>query len=180
MPGFDAAAGEPHGEGVDVVVAAGRFADLAHRRAAELAAPDDERVVEQAALLQVVDQRGAGLVDVAALRRQMLLQVLGRAAVVVPVGVVELHEPHAALDQPAGEQAVAGEAGLLAVLDAVQVERRLALAAGVHQLRGAGLHPVRHLVGVDPRGDFRVAGLDEPLQVQLADGVDELPLLRRR
>ena len=30
--------------------------DLAHRRAAELAAPDDQRVVEQAALLQVLDQ----------------------------------------------------------------------------------------------------------------------------
>ena len=36
--------------------------------AAELAAPDDERVVEQPALLQVRDQRGAGLVGFAALR----------------------------------------------------------------------------------------------------------------
>src|SRR6184192_1541723 len=41
----DAAAGDVHGEGVDVMVAADGDADLAHRRAAELAAPDDERVV---------------------------------------------------------------------------------------------------------------------------------------
>ena len=43
--GLDAAAGQPHREGVDVVVAADRLADLAHRRAAELAAPDHQRVV---------------------------------------------------------------------------------------------------------------------------------------
>ena len=32
---------------------------LGHRRAAELAAPDDQRVVEHAALLEVGDQRRA-------------------------------------------------------------------------------------------------------------------------
>ena len=44
-------------EALDVVVAARRLAlALEHRRAAELAAPDDQRVVEHAALLQVGDQ----------------------------------------------------------------------------------------------------------------------------
>ena len=62
--GLDAAAGQPHREGVRMMVAAVRSA-LHHRRAAELAAPDDERVVEQPALLQVLDQRRAGLVGVA-------------------------------------------------------------------------------------------------------------------
>ena len=62
---LDAAAGQPHGEGVGVMVAA-VVAALHHRRAAELAAPDDQRVVEQAALLQVLDERGAGLVGVLA------------------------------------------------------------------------------------------------------------------
>ena len=55
---LDAAAGQPHGEGVGMMVAA-VVAPLHHRRAAELAAPDHERVVEQAALLQVLDQRRA-------------------------------------------------------------------------------------------------------------------------
>ena len=65
--GLDAAAGQPHGEGVDVMVAADPCSrDLAHRRAAELAAPDDQRVVEQAALLQVLDQGRARLVDLLA------------------------------------------------------------------------------------------------------------------
>ena len=40
---LDAAAGHPHGEAVGVMVAAVAF--LGHRRAAELAAPDDQRLV---------------------------------------------------------------------------------------------------------------------------------------
>ena len=40
---------------------------LVERSAAELAAPDDQRVAEQAALLEVFDQRGARLVGVAVL-----------------------------------------------------------------------------------------------------------------
>ena len=46
---LDAAAGHPEREAEDVVVAAG---PLAHRRAAELAAPEDQRVVEHPALLR--------------------------------------------------------------------------------------------------------------------------------
>ena len=41
---------------------------LDHRRAPEFAAPDDERVVEQAALLEILDQRRAGLIGRFALR----------------------------------------------------------------------------------------------------------------
>ena len=63
LAGFDAASGEPHREIVDVMVAADRFAHLPHRGAPELAAPDDQGVIEQAALLEVLDQRGAGTID---------------------------------------------------------------------------------------------------------------------
>ena len=52
---LDAAAGDPHREALDVVIAA---VALGHRRAAELAAPDHQRVVEHAAFFQVGDQRG--------------------------------------------------------------------------------------------------------------------------
>ena len=48
-PGSHAAAGEPHGESVYVMIAAGRFAVFAHRRASEFAAPDHERIVQQSA-----------------------------------------------------------------------------------------------------------------------------------
>ena len=71
-------------------------------RAAELAAPDHQRVVEHAALFQVLDQRGRSLVDL----RGGSLDVLLDRAVMVPVAMVELDEPHAALGQAAGQQAV--------------------------------------------------------------------------
>jgi hypothetical protein len=55
----DPAASEPHRIGINVMVAAhivaADVADFAHRRSAELAAPDDERVIEQAAPFQIAD-----------------------------------------------------------------------------------------------------------------------------
>jgi hypothetical protein len=91
------------------VVVAAVVAALDHRRAAEFAAPDDQRVVEQAALLEILDQGGAGLVGVLAVAGEVLLEV----AVLVPRFVEELHEADAALDQAPGEQAVVGETGAL-------------------------------------------------------------------
>ena len=70
-------------------------------RAPELAAPEHDRVLQQAALLQVHDQRGGGLIGVAALQFQLRVQV----AVLIPAGVHQLHKADAALDQagaPAG------------------------------------------------------------------------------
>src|SRR5690606_14931928 len=48
----DAAAGEPHREARGIVVAAGALRVLGGRLPAELTAPDDDRRVEQATLLQ--------------------------------------------------------------------------------------------------------------------------------
>ena len=62
---LDAAAGHPHREAVGVVVAAGALGVLGGRLPAELAAPDDERLVEQAAPLEVLEQAGDRLVGVA-------------------------------------------------------------------------------------------------------------------
>jgi hypothetical protein len=104
LPPFHAAAGQPRGEAVVVVVAAVHLAgvgallrQLDRRRAAELAAPDDERLVEQAALLEVDEQRADRLI---ALRSRACGESLrGRrgcpkAAFAMP----HLHEPHAAFD----------------------------------------------------------------------------------
>ena len=63
--GLDAAAGQPHRERVGMMVAAVAAA-LHHRRAAKFAAPDDQRVLEHAALLQILDQRRARLIGVLA------------------------------------------------------------------------------------------------------------------
>ena len=99
---LDAAAGQPDRKAVDVVVAA---VALGHRRAAEFAAPDHQRVVEHAALLEVLDQRGRGLVDLLGHAGDLVFD----AAVMVPVAVIKLDEAHAALGQPPGQQAVGGE-----------------------------------------------------------------------
>src|SRR5262245_9858223 len=66
---FDTAAGEPHGEAPVVVVAAvdlagvvagaGQFDDGG---ATKLAAPDDERLVEETTLLEVLEEGGDGLI----------------------------------------------------------------------------------------------------------------------
>ncbi len=84
----NAAAGHPHAVGKRVVVAAGvvllaGVADLDHRRAAEFAAPDNQRAREQAALLEILEQRAGGAVgDVA-----ILFELLVELGVVVPVRV---------------------------------------------------------------------------------------------
>ena len=55
--------------------------------------------------------------------------LLGQVAVLVPAAEEDLREPHAALGQPAGEQAVVGERAGLLHLRAVQVEHALRLLA---------------------------------------------------
>src|ERR1051325_9161758 len=69
---FDSAPGHPNGETVRVMVAPeeNRAAPrLVHRRAAEFTAPDHERFLEQPPLLEVLDQRRAGAVHIAAFLR---------------------------------------------------------------------------------------------------------------
>ena len=78
---------------------------------------------------EIVNQGGAGLVGV----RRVLLHACRQVAVLVPGFVEELHETDAPLDQPPRQQAVAGIAGFLGILDAVHVERLLRFAAQVHQ-----------------------------------------------
>src|SRR5689334_2283218 len=71
--GLDAAAGKEVSETAGMVIAAkrARQVPLAVRGAAELAAPDDERRVEQAAGFQIADQGGDRLIDVVHLAAQI-------------------------------------------------------------------------------------------------------------
>ena len=97
-----AAAGEPDAERLVVVIAARIVVAVAvaGRGAAEFAAPDDQRAVEQAALLQVGEQRGGGRVDFGGACRQAVFDVL----VMIPAAGPDLHEAHAALDEAARDQ----------------------------------------------------------------------------
>ena len=74
---------------------------LAVDGAAEFAGQNHQRVVQHAALFEILHQRPAGLVDLLALAGQHLRQI----AVDVPAAMVDLHEAHAALGQAARHQA---------------------------------------------------------------------------
>ena len=173
--GLDAAAGQPHRERLGVVVPAEAPAEcrigLDHGRPAELTAPDHQRVVEQPAPFQVLDQRRGGLIGGAAVR----LVVPHDVGVGVPALVIDVHEPDAPLDHPPGQQAGPRERRLGRV-GAVEIEGLLALLLEVHQLRGGRLQPEGHLVGGDPGGDLRVARGVEMTTVQRADQVERIAL----
>ena len=79
-------------------------------RAAELGAEDDERVVQQAALLQVLEQAGDGLIDLRGELRVVGLDLRVRIPLAAAAAAVEeLHEAHAALDEPARDEALLAE-----------------------------------------------------------------------
>ena len=115
-PTLHPATGQHDAEAVGIVVApedgAARGAAFAEGRAAKLAAPDDEGVVEQAALLEVLDQGRRGLVRLRHLLGEAIADVFGGIrAVEVPAPVEEVDEADALLNEATCEQAVVGEAG---------------------------------------------------------------------
>src|SRR5262249_42960809 len=107
---FDPTAGQPHGEALVVVVAA--IGSLGIGSTAELAAPDDQRFLEEPARLQVLQEARNRLVDAGRLVAQRVLEV----AVVVPLARSDLDKTDAGLDEPPRQQALLAEAvgGLLA------------------------------------------------------------------
>ena len=114
-------------------------------RAAELAAPDDQRFVQQAARLQVFDQAVDRLVDVAAL----VGQAAGDVRVRVPVVQVNLNEAHAAFDHPPGQQHRVAEGARLLGRFAVELVGRFGFVRDIGQFGHAGLHAEGQLVLLD-------------------------------
>src|SRR5205823_3669303 len=107
-------------------------------------APDDQRLIEQAPRRQVRQQSSTRLVHVPAAGTVIGLDV----AVTVPGHVADaavaagtlagedLHEAHAALDQPAGDQALPGESGTLGPVQAIALVNGLRFLADVERFRG--------------------------------------------
>src|SRR5947209_8453362 len=95
---FDAPACEPGREAVDVMIPA--IAALSAWRAAELGGEDNDRVIEQAAPLQILQQRGDGLIDLRAISAVIGTQPAVRIPCSRPAAaVLDLNEAHAALDK---------------------------------------------------------------------------------
>ena len=159
---LDAAAGHPDREAARMMIAAvvlARQFALAVDRAAELAAPDDQRIVQQPALLQILDQRLAGLIDVAALVRQ----IAGDIAMLVPAAMKDLHESHIAFGHPASQQATGGKRARLLHIRSVHIENVLRFVRDVGQFGHRSLHAKGHFVLGDAGLRFRIADFSERL-----------------
>ena len=152
----------------------------------KLGRPDNERGLEQAALLEVFDQRGDRLVAHHAVERQAFAD----AFVVVPRLVVDADEPHPALDHAPREQAVE-RVGLelvrtaatillpifrFAAVDAVGLDRRGRFVRDVDEVRRFRLHAPREFVRRYARKDFRIVDLLVVHVVQIADRIEAEPL----
>ncbi len=169
--GLGTAAGHPEGEALGIVVASVGFPAVGG--AAEFAAPDDERVVEETAGAEVVEECGDGAVNGAAVAAKGGFEVL----VLVPSAMIDLDETDAGLGEAAREEALAGEGIGGGVTDAVAGERGRGFAFEFEEFGHLGLHAEGEFVGLDDALDLGVAigGLEEVV-VHLLDEVD-LPAL---
>src|SRR5262249_12677096 len=109
-------------------------------RAAELAHPDDERLLEQAASLEVAEKGRGPLID----RGDQLLQGRKLVAVRVPPARLPLAERDPGLDQPAGHEAALTERG-----PAVEVAGAIGFPG---EVEGPGPRAERHLGGLVVEG----------------------------
>ncbi len=101
---------------------------LAVRRAAELSAPDDQGLAQEAPGAQVPEQAGDGPIDGAGIAEVAGLE----AAVLVPVAVRQLDETNASLDEAPRQEALAAEVGGCRIVEAVQAPCRRRFARKVH------------------------------------------------
>ena len=138
-----AAAGHPEREALVVVIAA--VGPLPVRRATELAPPDDERIVEQAAVGKVGEQAGNGAVDLAG----GVLERRAEVEVMIPVSVRHLDEAHAGFHESPRHEALPTEGIGAVAAHAIALERLGRLVADVHHLRHFVLHPEGQLVRFD-------------------------------
>ena len=153
-------------------VVVGRELALAVDGAAEFAAPDDQRVVEQAALLEIGNQGAGGLVGVAALLARSAWAGCragpsrgGRAA------------RSARRARPAAGRAGSWPANVPGVRDSGPYISSTCSGSSrdVGQLGHRRLHAIGHLVLRDPRGDFGIADFGQLQSVELAQIVEHLP-----
>jgi len=174
VTGFDSGTGDPIGEATSVVVATvvglGQLA-LAIDGAAELSAPDHEGILEKSPLLEVSNECGAGLVDVAALTANLA----GEIAVLIPAAVHELHEADAAFDHAPGEQTISCETAVGGILlQPIHLLDMGRFGGEVGEFRNGHLHLVRHFVLGDAGLDFRVAEVLGGEGIEFADAVEHL------
>src|SRR6185503_17196630 len=129
---LEAATGDPGAEALSVMVAAsllGFAMILSDRQSANLAAPMNNRRVQEAARLEVHHKRGGRLIGLAAARGQVALDAL----VGVPDLPVDeqLHETHTAFDEAASDETARAVFAGGGIIEAVKLLRRFAFAGNI-------------------------------------------------
>ena len=166
---------QPDGVAPRVVVAA--LALFAHRHAAELAAPDHQRVVPQAAALQVGEQRGDGAVGAAA-HLGVITEDIVVSVPAVRVARVKLHEPDAPLQQSPREQTARAELGGLGIAQAVKLLSLRRLLRQIDRLGRGRLHAVGKLIRRDAGRELVGLTVLAPVfAIELLREVQHAPLL---
>ena len=141
---------------VIAAVVGGRELALGVDGASELPGEDDQRVVQHAALLEILNQRPDRLIHFFTLRRQHF----GKIAVDVPAAMINLHEAHAPFGQPPRHHAGIREgAGFVFGIRPVHFPGGGRFLRKIRQFRHGGLHPERHLILRDTRLRLRIAQL---------------------
>ncbi len=147
-------------------------AALSHRSAAEFTAPDHQGVIEHAPAFEIHEQGCRGLIDFLGRDGEASFDI----AVVVPCAVVQLDEADSPFGESASEQAVGGEAAV-ATTTPIEFEGLLGLIGEIHQLGHAHLHSESEFILIDSRSNLGVKSQSLVVSVEIADGIDDLPLV---
>ena len=167
-----------HPDRITVRVVVATIAALRERRAAKLAGPNHERLLQQAARLEVAQEPCNRLVGGASVVAVVFLQpTVGVPAVVATdAWAGQLDEPHTFLHQPTGHQALHPKRASVLVLglEPVQPTRGPGLAPDVYQLRHGGLHAVRHFIVGD--GRLKFVHVAQPVEHTAVESVQQTQL----
>jgi len=177
------AAGHEQRVTVDMVIASAGGGDGGGvRRASHLAGPHDDRLIEQAALVQILDQRRDRAIGDECVLFVVLLQMamlIPRRIVAVETGTGDFDKPHARFDQPPRPQCLRGIEALVFVrrVDAIELANVFGLVGDVADRRHFALHPKRRFVIRDRTFDRAGGGnLTRKSLVLALDPIEQPPL----
>ena len=129
-------------------------------KAAELTAPDDEGVFEEAALFEIAEEAGNGGVGFASELAVVSFDVVVAvpAALVFHSAGVDLHKANAAFDHAAGGEALAGEVSAVFFVDAVEFLDVFGFGIDIKSLGRRCLHAVGEFEAFDAGLELGIAG----------------------
>ncbi len=163
------------------MVASGALLVLCGGLPTELAAPDDERLVEESALFEVAEESCHGKVGVARVKLVVFHEVAVRVPVVIGViaSRVDLDETDATFHQAPREETFLAEVFRALVIESVEFANVRGFGGKIECLGCCGLHAEGEFVAINPCGKIGVLGVSvQMLFVQLIKRADQQALLR--